>query len=220
MKYITMTLALLSVGAEAVRLQFGFSLPSIDLSSVTEALPVEVPEINLDSLGDVAAAAGVEVPTDLNALTAAAGVELPAEVTALTGDITSLDDLSALATQATDLTTTAEALGTNALAGNLAGSELVDASLLLAGDTANLAGATDLAANLDASADLATLGVTTIQDGDLANGAALLSDTVTTALAGGDPLANLAANTTDQAAVDAAVTDAIVEQAVVEAAVE
>ena len=211
MKYITMTLALISVGAEAVRLQFGFSLPSIDLSAVTEALPIEVPELDLDALGDVAAAAGVEVPTDLDALTAVAGIELPAEVTALTGDITSLDDLSALATQATDLTATAEALGADALAGNLAGSELVDASLLLAGDTATLAGATDLAANLDASSDLAALGVTTIQEGDLANGAALLSDTVTTALAGGDPLANLTAATTDQAAVDQAVTDAIVE---------
>ena len=211
MKYITMTLALISVGAEAVRLQFGFSLPSIDLSAVTEALPIEVPELDLDALGDVAAAAGVEVPTDLDALTAVAGIELPAEVTALTGDITSLDDLSALTTQATDLTAAAEALGTDALAGNLAGSELVDASLLLAGDTATLAGATDLAANLDASSDLAALGVTTIQEGDLANGAALLSDTVTTALAGGDPLANLTAATTDQAAVDQAVTDAIVE---------
>ena len=220
MKYMTMTLALLSVGAEAVRLQFGFSLPSIDLSAVTEALPIEVPEVDLGALGDVAAAAGVEVPTDLDALTAAAGVELPAEVTALTGDITSLDDLGALATQATDLTAAAEALGTDALAGNLAGSELVDASLLLAGDTATLAGATDLAANLDASADLAALGVTTLQEGDLANGTALLTDTVTTALAGGDPLANLAAATTDQAAVDAAVTEAIVEQAVVEAVVE
>ena len=127
MKYMTMTLALLSVGAEAIRLQFGFSMPKIDLSSVTESLPIEVPaELNVDTLNAVAGAAGVEVPTDLNSLTAAAGVELPAEVTALTGDITSLDDVTALATQATDLGATAEALGANALAGNLAGSELVD----------------------------------------------------------------------------------------------
>ena len=175
-----MTLALLSVGAEAVRLQFGFSLPSIDLSAVTETLPIEVPaELNLDTLGGIAGAAGVEVPTDLDALT--------------------------------DLTATAEVLGAEVLAGNLAGSELVDSSLLLAGDTATLAGATDLATNLDASSDLASLGVTTIQDGDLTNGTALLADSVTTALAGGDPLANLAVATTDQAAVDQAVTDAIVE---------
>ena len=108
MKYISLTLALISVGVEAIRLQsgtqFGFSLPKIDLSSVTEALPVEVPtELNMDTLNAVAGAAGVEVPTDLDALTAAAGVELPAEVSALTSQVSSLDDLSALATQATDL---------------------------------------------------------------------------------------------------------------------
>ena len=205
MKYMTMTLALISVGAEAVRLQFGFKLP--DLSAVTEALPVEVPieiptDLSLDTLDAVAGAAGVEIPTDIDAITAAAGVELPAEVTALTGDITSLDDVTALAGQATDLQATAAALGTDALAGNLAGSELVDSSLLLAGDTAALAGAGDLAANLEASADLAALGVDTIQAGDLVNGTALVTDTVTTALAGGDPLANLTATTTEQAAVD------------------
>ena len=196
MKYMTMTLALISVGAEAVRLQFGF-----DLSAVTAALPVEVPELNLDTLDAVAAAAGVEIPTDLDAITAAAGVELPAEVTALTGDITSLDDVTALASQATDLQATAEALSTDVLAGNLAGSELVDSGLLLAGDTAALAGASDLAANLEASADLAALGVDTLQSGDLVNGTALVADTVTTALAGGDPLANLTV-ATEQAAVE------------------
>ena len=201
MKYTSMTLALISIGAEAVRLQFGFSLPSIDLSAVTEALPVD--DLNLDALSAVAEVAGVEVPTDLDSLTAAAGIELPDEVTALTGDITSLDDLTALATEATDLTAVAEGLATDALAGDLAASELVDASLLLAGDTASLAGATDLAANLDASADLASLGIDTIQDGDLLNGTALLADTVTTTLAGGDPLANL--TVTDTAATDAAV---------------
>ena len=201
MKYTSMTLALISVGAEAVRLQFGFSLPSIDLSAVTEALPVD--DLNLDALSAVAEVAGVEVPTDLDSLTAAAGIELPDEVTALTGDITSLDDLTALATDATDLTAVAEGLATDALAGDLAASELVDASLLLAGDTASLAGATDLAANLDASADLASLGIDTIQSGDLVNGTALLTDTVTTTLAGGDPLANL--TVTDTAATDAAV---------------
>ena len=89
----------------------------------------------------------------------------------------------------------------------MSGSELVDESLLLAGDTASLAGATDLAANLDASAELAALGIDTIQSGDLVNGTALLSDTVTTTLTGGDTLAS-------------ATTDAAVEQAVVDAAVE
>ena len=211
MKYTSMTLALISVGAEAVRLQFGFSLPSIDLSAVTEALPVD--DLNLDAISAVAEVAGVEVPTDLDSLTAAAGIELPDEVTALTGDITSLDDLTALATDATDLTAVAEGLATDALAGDLAASELVDASLLLAGDTASLAGATDLAANLDASADLASLGIDTIQSGDLVNGTALLTDTVTTTLAGGDPLANLTVT-------DTAATDAAVEQALVEAVVE
>ena len=106
MKYTTMTIALISVGAEAIRLQFGFSMP--DLSAVTE---------NLEVLDAVASAAGVEIPTDLDAIAATAGVELPAEVSALTSDITSLDDLTALADQATDLEATATALGTDALAG-------------------------------------------------------------------------------------------------------
>ena len=106
MKYITLTLALLSVGAEAIRLQsstkFGFSMPSIDLSAITEAIPAELPT-DLESISAVAGAAGLEVPTDLNALAGAAGVELPDQVAGLASGITSVDDLTSLAGQATDL---------------------------------------------------------------------------------------------------------------------
>ena len=53
-------------------------------------------------------------------------------------------------------------MAADALAGNLAATDLLDGGLDLAGDAATLTGATDLAANLDASADLATLGLDTL----------------------------------------------------------
>lgn len=53
-------------------------------------------------------------------------------------------------------------MAADALAGNLAATDLLDGGLDLAGDAAALTGATDLAANLDASAELATLGLDTL----------------------------------------------------------
>ena len=81
---------------------------------------------------------------------------------AVASGVTSVDDLAALATQATDIQASADALAADALAGNLAATDLLDGGLDLAGDAATLTGATDLAANLDASADLATLGLDTL----------------------------------------------------------
>ena len=141
MKYITLTIALLAASTEAVKLKFGFSMPAIDVSAITEAATAAtgVDASALETLTDTAALGDLAAITDTTALTDAAALgDLAALAdTAAFADTAALGDLAALTDSAT-------LLGTDALAGNLAGADLVGDSLALAGDAAATAGVADL----------------------------------------------------------------------------